>query len=324
MSLPTVFANLPSGNNPAALLDNTFNAVAFMGVTQCAASGTNTIALTQNPNQTVITTYNQGLRLGFFPANLTTDQVQVDLNSIGAVNLYEPNGVQANSGDLLANTYYEAVYNSTLAGFQLITSSLSGLIINLKSYTANDSYVPTPGMVYCIIEAMAAGGGGGGGNTGFAAGGGAGAYSRLLASAATIGASQSIAIGASGAGGASGANGTLGGSTTVGALITCTGGVGGLTNTSATAAVVGTLGGSATGGDINVPGGAGGVGLGTSFSGFGGNCMWGEGGPGRAAAGDGGSNGGGAGAGGSGGAGTGHAGGAGANGRVVITEFIIS
>src|SRR6266487_1866056 len=81
--------------------------------------------------------------------------------------------------------------------------------IAIQKFTANGTYTPTPGMRFCIIEAV--GGGAGGGSVASAAadiyvggGGGAGSYSRALSSAAQIGASQAVTIGSAGTGGAAG------------------------------------------------------------------------------------------------------------------------
>lgn len=96
------------------------------------------------------------------------------------------------------------------------------------------TYTPCTGNRYSIFEAVG-GGGAGGSITGPGAanaeaspGGGAGAYSISIATAATIGASQTVNIGAAGAAGAVGNNpGGNGGQTSVGAIITAPGGTGG-------------------------------------------------------------------------------------------------
>jgi hypothetical protein len=95
----------------------------------------------------------------------------------------------------------------------------------IQKFTASGTYTPSPGMISCVIECI--GGGGGGGGTAVvatswmsAAGGGAGGYSRALKTAAQIGASQPVTIGAAGNGGATGANsGSAGGDTFVGATL---------------------------------------------------------------------------------------------------------
>lgn len=105
----------------------------------------------------------------------------------------------------------------------------------VQTFNSSGTYTPTPGMKYCIIEAVGGGGGGGGAaaSTGVlcagAGGGGGGGYARGNFSSTTIGTSQTITIGTGGAGGVGvGANGGVaGGNTTVGSLIGGTGGGGG-------------------------------------------------------------------------------------------------
>jgi hypothetical protein len=106
------------------------------------------------------------------------------------------------------------------------------LSVNIKQFTANGTYTPTTGMVYCIIEVWGGGGSGGGAGTtastqcSVGGGGGAGGYSRGVYSATTIGSSQTVTIPGATAGN-SGASGSSGGTCTVGSLIKATGGAGG-------------------------------------------------------------------------------------------------
>lgn len=143
-------------------------------------------------------------------------------------------------------------------------------------FTVSGTYTPTAGMKYAIAEGQGGGGGGGGadGNgsaitasaTGVASGGGGGGeYRRGVFSAATIGASQTVTIGAAGtAGDALGSNGGAGGVATLGALMTANGGAGGTgTGSNSTSSVprAGGAGGTGgSGGDFAVPGGNGGYG----------------------------------------------------------------
>lgn len=206
-------------------------------------------------------------------------------------------------------------------------------------FTANGTYTPTAGMAYVEIECV--GGGGGGGAVAAASGyflqgggGGSGGYSRKIVTAATIGASQAVTVGAGGAGGSavSPANGGAGGDSSVGSLCIGKGGSGG-SLASSSSVPLGGAGGIAGTGDIaaaGAPGGAGmytGVGFvtvalcgvgGSSHFGGGGNSPSISGGNGPA-----GSNYGGGGAGGyeaSGGAAN-RSGGNGSNGVVIITEY---
>lgn len=107
--------------------------------------------------------------------------------------------------------------------------------INVRQFTSNDTYTPTAGLLYAIVEVQAGGGGGGGvvstlaNQNCIASGGGGGAYSSGNFDAATIGASQAITIGAAGTAGANtGGNGGNGGTSSFGTLIVCGGGNGGL------------------------------------------------------------------------------------------------
>lgn len=98
------------------------------------------------------------------------------------------------------------------------------------------TYTPTTNMLYCFIQICGGGGAGGsalgGSSTIAAAGGGSpGAYAQGWLSAASIGASQSLTIGAAGTPGTAGnIPGNAGGTTTFGTspvFFTCPGGIGG-------------------------------------------------------------------------------------------------
>ena len=223
------------------------------------------------------------------------------------------------------------------------TPSAKSFSVSVQKFTNGGSttYTPTPGTVYSILECMGAGGAGGSCSstsstqTSGGGGGGAGGYSRHLATAADIGVSQTVSVGAGGTAGSAGNNpGGNGGDTSVGSLCVGKGGTGG-GGSAATIPGLGGAGGVAgTGNIVNQQGAPGTTGIATGitgvggFGGAGGNSQWGGGGAGtetatttvgNAAVGYGG--------GGSGGAnyisqGTGKAGGAGANGYVVITEYI--
>jgi len=103
MALPVTFANLPAGNNPAALLDQEFAAVAAMGTTYCTASGTNNLLLTVAPNQPVPTGYSNGQRFNFIaPAN-NSGAVTIQVGSLAAI------PVHAGGAALSANMFIAGV-----------------------------------------------------------------------------------------------------------------------------------------------------------------------------------------------------------------------
>lgn len=213
-------------------------------------------------------------------------------------------------------------------------------VVAIQVFTSNGTYTPTTDMTYCIIECLGAGGGGGGAVSASAnsnnagGGGGAGNYSRIVATAATIGASQVVTIGAAGAAGTAGNNaGGNGGDTSLGAICIGKGGTGG-GGSAAGSFGAGGAGGVAGTGTLTIVGNHGGDGLFSLtagafiFTGAGANSLFGSG-PGtqcssaatvtgRAASGYGsGGNGGG-----SSNAGGNAAGGAGTAGLIIITEFI--
>jgi hypothetical protein len=218
------------------------------------------------------------------------------------------------------------------------TSSAVITRVAVQVFTGSGTYTPTTGMKYCVMEAVGGGGGGGGTATsaGSAAGGGGGggSYAKKVSTAATVGASQTVTIGAAGTAGTAGNNaGGNGGDTSVGSICVGKGGTGGGGNAGAAAQSLGGAGGVAGTGDLTVVGGrgknGGGAGITTVLvpSGEGGSSLFGQGAvaaqvsssgnaPDSGTYGGGGSggscyNGGGA-----------VAGGAGAPGLVVITEYL--
>lgn len=149
-----------------------------------------------------------------------------------------------------------------------IAATLQNFTVVQQVFTASGTYFPNANMKYAFIEVQAGGGAGGSAAAtspaqfSAASGGGAGEYAAGYFSAATIGASQAVTIGAAGIGNAVG-NGGAGGNTSVGALISANGGNGGViglaTTAATTSSVVGGTGGA--GGTIRVQGACGGFGL---------------------------------------------------------------
>lgn len=225
-------------------------------------------------------------------------------------------------------------------------SSIGNLTqVATQIFTATGTYTPTSGMKYCYVQVVGGGGGGGGvvasgANTvSLGGGGGAGGYSAGVFSAATIGASQVVTIGAAGsAGTTAGSAGGNGGTSSLGSLAVATGGTGG--SGSAGSAVFqnvsGGPGGVGSSGTVNTTGQGGGVAIGANIaasfaisqSGFGGASVFGGGGVGLSTSSGGaaGNNSASYGAGGSGGldvgGSTARLGGTGFAGLIFITEYI--
>src|SRR5262245_20096611 len=162
--------------------------------------------------------------------------------------------VVQDAGDNIKVAWYQR------ANGQALASSTPTFSVNLQIFTSGGTYTPSSNMKYCTIECW--GGGGGGGGTASAAanvvsmggGGGAGSYSRKTASAATIGASQTVTIGTAGTGGTAGNNaGGAGGDTSVGTICigkAGQGGAGSAGTTNLANSAAGGAGGVAGTGDI--------------------------------------------------------------------------
>lgn len=179
--------------------------------------------------------------------------------------------------------------SSSVAASIAALSAITFQTINIQRFTSNGTYTPSAGMICAIVEMC----GGGGATGGAAAGGntspsaGSGAYLKALVTAAQIGASKAVTIGAAGVAGASGSNttGTAGTATSLGSLLSCAGGLGTTGNSGTVAGATGgaptvttgtpillinggdggnssQVGGNPVGANINMPGGSNPLGIG--------------------------------------------------------------
>ncbi len=131
----------------------------------------------------------------------------------------------------------------------------TGRLINIQQFTSSGTYTPTSGMSTCIVEMVAGGSGGGGAaatTSGECSAGGPGFSSPQAVgrfTAAQVGASQAVTIGAAGTAGSAGQNtGGTGGTTSFGSLMSVTGYSGGLGGPICTASEVYLNGGGTSGG----------------------------------------------------------------------------
>ena len=110
-----------------------------------------------------------------------------------------------------------------------------GRLLNIRKFTANGTYIPTPGMKRVRVRMEGGSGGSAGvpatgvGQYALTGGSGAGSYAEALLTAADIGVSQPVVIGQAGAAGAPAANGGNGGATSLGSLVSAPGSPGGPT-----------------------------------------------------------------------------------------------
>jgi hypothetical protein len=251
------------------------------------------------------------------------------------------------TGDPKAPTPAAADNDTSIATTAFVKNALTGpgnpILLGVQVFTASGTYTPNPLMSSCVIECVGGGAAGAGAcsdNPGFAGGGGggSGAYSRKVATAAQVGASQAVTIGAGGvAPGASVATyitaGPPGGDTSVGTLCKAKGAPQTGTTGNGGSCFAGGSGGPVSGGigDLLAAGAPGGAGCGDTnvassavSAGSGGPGYFGGGAPSLGWGGVVGQNSSNYGGGGSGGASTAAGaakGGNGANGVVVVTEY---
>ena len=130
MALPVTFATLSGGNQPLALLDTQFAAVASLGSIPCAAAGQNTIALTPFSGTPTVSSYpDLAPSFVFAAAQTSNGSVQINAALVGARNAYKWNGQQqCGSGDIVAGMVYRATplqaLNSGAGGFVLDSSGV--------------------------------------------------------------------------------------------------------------------------------------------------------------------------------------------------------
>lgn len=289
----------------------------------------NAITLT---NSFAISAYGSGLEIQFKATADNSGAVTINVDGKGVKNLEKMvagTSTALATGDIKNGVIYVARYDGTR--FQLQTGGATAIVsVKTQQFSASGTYTPSAGMVYCVVELVGGGGGGGGVTNGgnyIGGGGGAGGYSRETLTAATIGASQTVTIGAAGtAGNTSGSDGGAGGTTSLGALLQATGGAGGIGGAAAQSQSGG-AGGAGSGGDMNSNGQGGGAGSysatsNVGHSGAGGSSLLGGGGQGQKGnvTGVDGQNGGG-GSGGTSNGVTNRAGGAGGAGYMIIREY---
>lgn len=200
--------------------------------------------------------------------NLAATGAQAIISDVSALGSLDVRGAFTVSGAVtfgslsITNVVSAATFAATSA-IKLNGTSVFNKTVE-QVFTSTGTYTPTTGMIYCIVR-MAGGGAGGGGaaangasNVSVGGGGGAGEYAEGVFTAAQVGASQAVTIGAAGtAGSSAGGTGGSGGTTSLGALLTAiggTGGGGGGTSPSITLTAGGAGGTGGTGGSVHIPG----------------------------------------------------------------------
>lgn len=272
--------------------------------------GSDAYAITVTP---VITAYTAGQIFSFKVGAANTGSATLAVSGLAAKTIKKNKDEDLVTGDILSGQIVMVEYDGV--NFQLL-SKTPIVTPTTQVVTASGTWTKPAGLKYAIVEVVGGGGGGGGVSTATTSGGGGGGggYSKKIIAAASLGATETVTVGAAGT---AGGTGGTGGTTSFGAHCQATGGAGG------TSGDAGGAGGVGSGGDINIAGQGGGSGNAASVGGGqGGSSVLGGGAAGGDYPSDG-SAGGAYGGGGSGSASTGSVrpGGAGAAGVVIIQEF---
>ncbi|NIX75377.1 hypothetical protein [Microvirga terricola] len=223
------------------------------------------IVLTPTP-----TSYLKGMAVRFLVAAPNTGSVTINVNGLGAKSLTYSDGSDLQAGDLQLGNLIEASYDG--AKFQLINitfralRALASQVGRTQIFFSSGTFTVPAGVTSAEVEVFGAGGPGGTSGDGVGnpagtpgAGGGGGAYTRKRVTNLTPGAAIPVTVGLGGVGVANAASaGTAGGTSSFGSYCSATGGTGGLSGRNYLS--TGGTGGVATGGDINIPGAAGGTG----------------------------------------------------------------
>lgn len=161
------------------------------------------------------------------------------ITNAGTASLKVTNSTATQTVLLAAGAYLEASWDVGGTAFNIGPASNVPLPV-VQRFTSSGTYTPTFGMKYAIVELVGSGGGGGGAAAGAASvitiggSGSGGGYAKAQLTAAQIGVSQVVTIGAAGTAGAAGANaGGSGNTTSLGALMSASGGTSGLAGATA-------------------------------------------------------------------------------------------
>lgn len=230
-------------------------------------------------------------------ANVGSNPVQLIDESASSTAAYR----FAFQGDLLLLADESAMlfYDATSSRWRLLQARKRP---STQLFTADGTWTKPAGLKGIRVTVTASGGSGAsadnaaGSNASLGGGGGAGGTSIKWITASSLGATETVTVGAAVAGpaGTAATDGTAGNASSFGAHCSANGGNPGnsmATGTSVTTNAAGGAGGASSGGDINLSGGAGLYGLRVSGtagqSGFGGASYWGGGPQGRGSTGDG-------------------------------------
>jgi hypothetical protein len=186
-------------------------------VTATVGGTANAITLTVTP---ALAAYANGVRIRFKATNTNTGATTVNVNSLGTRTVQKLSGtslVALTGSEIVAGAWYELNDDGTV--FQLGSGGGGGASgADRQIFTSSGTWTKPSGFPSTAMVLLEAWGGGGGGSSGGGGGGGGGSYKSRFVPLSSLGATETITIGAGGAAD------TNGGSTTIGSLLAAYGG----------------------------------------------------------------------------------------------------
>jgi len=108
-----------------------FTVAGQQGNIPCTATGTNAITLTPGTNFFVPAAYSNAQLASFKAANTSGGSVTLQIGGLALLKLFTAAGVQAGSGDVVANTHYEIQYwadlDSSAGGFIILNATVTAI-----------------------------------------------------------------------------------------------------------------------------------------------------------------------------------------------------
>ncbi|VTP12710.1 hypothetical protein PUATCC27989T_00522 [Phytobacter ursingii] len=209
-----------------------------------------------------ILSLSNGTEISFLATNANTTSSTLNVCGTGAYPVLSKYGSTLIAGEIAAGGIVKVVWSATASSWFIVESTkaiqtgptatagtsttqlattafvgnaitaATGRLLNVQLFTTAGAftYTPTAGMKTCIVEVLGAGGGSGGcpatsaSQIAAAAGGASGSWARVLFTAAQVGSSQAVTVGAAGTAGTTSGSGGVGGNSAFGSLIVCPGG----------------------------------------------------------------------------------------------------
>lgn len=133
MALPNIFATQPTGNVPAAFLDQNFAALGAIDCIPGTVAGIDALVYTPAANAPSITSYVQLQGFSFRAVASNTGGVTFRVGVLAVLNVYKPSTggpVALVAGDIQNNGYYQLYYdvnlNGGLGGFHIYGTVVAG------------------------------------------------------------------------------------------------------------------------------------------------------------------------------------------------------